>query len=132
MGKRNQFLALFAGLLFVSVGLSAQNQPAKKITYPMPQKVQTVFENKCYGCHNNEARSEKARTGLNFDTLDQLDKVQLVSRLSEVKKEVSEGEMPPKKMVEKHPEAALTAAESKALIAWVKTESAKQLKNKRN
>lgn len=119
---------LFSGLVFsfVLAGFLAQAQPSAskgKVTYPMPVKVQAVFENKCYGCHNDESRSDKAKDGLNFSTLEQLDKMKKIATFGDVKKEVAEGEMPPKKFLEKHPEAALSKEESKILVDWVKKES---------
>lgn len=129
--KRMLFSILVFSFVMAGFMVSAQPSAKGKVTYPMPAKVQMVFENKCYGCHNSESRSDKAKEGLNFTTLEQLDKVKKIATLGEVKKEISEGEMPPKKMLEKHPEGALTKEEAKLLVDWVKKESSAIAKNKR-
>lgn len=99
-----------------------------KITYPMPHKVKAVFENKCFGCHNDEGRSDKAKKGLNFNTFDGLTSIDKIATLSDMKKQLSEGKMPPEKFLEKHPEAGLSADESKLLVEWVKKEAKSLLK----
>ncbi|RKD90142.1 heme-binding domain-containing protein [Mangrovibacterium diazotrophicum] len=119
---------------FVAVAIASQaggnNDEESKITYPMPQKVKAVMESKCFECHNDAGRSDKAKKGLNFSTLDGFTNIEKIATLSEVKKEVSEGEMPPQKFLEKHPEAALTPDETKLLVDWVQKESKALLKKK--
>lgn len=123
-------LSLLFAFLIAAIASHAANtngdQP--KITYPMPQKVKAVMESKCFDCHNDAGRSDKAKKGLNFSTLDGLTSIEKIAALSDVKKEVIEGEMPPQKFLEKHPEAALTADESKLLVDWVQKESKALLK----
>jgi len=126
MKKLNVILGLLAmSLATYAAGTKGDDQ---KITYSMPEKVKVVFENKCFGCHNDEGRSDKAKEGLNFSTLEQLDKFKKIASWNEAKKEIEGAKMPPAKLIEKHPEAALTKEESELLVEWIKTETSSLLK----
>ncbi len=112
----------------ISTAVFAVNPDEKKISYPMPDDVRVVLENKCYGCHNDGARSDKAKAALNFSTLESLEKFKKIASLGEMKKEVEEKKMPPARYLESHPENKLTDQESALLVSWVKQESSALLK----
>ncbi|HKJ43597.1 MAG TPA: heme-binding domain-containing protein [Sunxiuqinia sp.] len=130
MKKRNVIAGLLLTFMFSAILASAVELPKnEKITYKMPHKVKAVFENKCFGCHNNESRSDKAKDKLNFDKLSDLTKVEKLGTFNHVKKVLDEGKMPPKKFLERYPEKGLTAGESKLLNDWVQKESKSLLKD---
>ncbi|WP_372776029.1 heme-binding domain-containing protein [Mangrovibacterium sp.] len=116
--------ALVFALLVVSNTASAGfGADDEKIAYPMPAPVKKAFVSKCFDCHNDAAKSDKAKRGFNFSTFSSLSDIQKIAALNEVKKEIIEENMPPQKLIVKHPEAALSKEESSLLIDWVKTES---------
>lgn len=123
-------MSFIFGLMVFCVTTYATGTKAddSKITYPMPEQVKVVMENKCFGCHNSEARSDKAKEAFNFSTLEQLDKFKKIASLNEARKEVEGAKMPPAKLIEKHPEAALTSEESELLVEWIKAETSGLLK----
>lgn len=129
MKKRSAIAGLFLTFLFSAILASAVELPKdEKITYKMPHKVKAVFENKCFGCHNNGSRSDKAKEKLNFDTLSELTKIEKLGTFNHVKKEIEEEKMPPKKFLERFPNNKLTAEESQLLTDWVQKESKSLLK----
>ncbi|WP_163712032.1 heme-binding domain-containing protein [Mangrovibacterium lignilyticum] len=124
-----KFSLLFMLLIAVVVSkATGTNDDDSKISYPMPTDVKMVIESKCFNCHNDEARGDKSKKALNFSTFSDLSTIQKIAGLNDIKKEVVEGEMPPKKMLERHPEAALTPEETQLLVEWVKSESQALLK----
>lgn len=85
--------------------------------------VKVVLDNKCYNCHNQTSRSEKARRKLNLDSLSLLSKVAQVSKLDKIVETLDKGDMPPKKYLEYKPEGKLTADETKAIKDWAQKTS---------
>lgn len=84
----------------------------------IPENVKVILDNKCFGCHNVEAKSDKAKEKLLLDKLSDLSKVELIGALGEIHEVVVEGEMPPEKFLERKPEGALTDEEAKLLADW--------------
>ncbi|HZK94047.1 MAG TPA: heme-binding domain-containing protein, partial [Prolixibacteraceae bacterium] len=70
------------------------------------------------GCHSPEGRSEKAKEKLLWTDLLGLEKSVQVSKLDKIVEVLDKGEMPPKKMLEMHPEAKISAEDSKILRDW--------------
>lgn len=91
--------------------------------------VKEIIENKCMGCHNPEARNEKAREKLQWLNVPKLDKEGQEHLIADLFEILEEGKMPPKRTVERRPEMKLTDAETKTLMAWVEKED-KRLKGK--
>ena len=84
----------------------------------IPENVKSVIDNKCFGCHNVDAKSDKAKDKLLFDKLDELSKVKLIAKLGDIGEAVGEGNMPPEKFIEQKPEANLSEEERKLLVEW--------------
>ena len=82
------------------------------------EEVKKVIDSKCFGCHNPDSRSDKAKTALNWTTLMGLEMSVQVSKLDKIIEVLDKGTMPPKKMVEMHPEAKISEADSKILKDW--------------
>ena len=86
-------------------------------------KVKAIIDNKCYGCHNPQSRSEKAKGKLDWTLLPSLSKIDQISRLGKIEEVMDKGDMPPKKYLEHKPQAKLTAEEAEALKTWAKKTS---------
>lgn len=86
------------------------------ITYP--KQVKVVIDAKCYKCHSPEGRSEKAKQKLLWDELPKLEKAKQLAKLDEIIESIEKGSMPPERLVQQHPEAALTKEEARLLKEW--------------
>lgn len=84
----------------------------------IPEDVKSVLDNKCFGCHNMEAKSDKAKDKLLLDKLGKLSKSKLIAKLGDIGEVASEGSMPPEKFLEQKPEKKLTEDEQKLLVDW--------------
>jgi hypothetical protein len=87
-----------------------------------------VLDNKCYGCHNQTSKSEKARHKLNLDSLSFFTKASQLSKLDKIIETLDKGEMPPQKYLERKPEGKLTADETKLIKDWAQKKSDDLLK----
>jgi len=94
-----------------------------------PRKVDSVIKNKCYGCHSAEGKSDKAKKAMMWDDLAGLEPAMQAEKFKNISKVLSEGSMPPKMMVEKMPEKALSAAERTIMSKWA-TKTAKKISRK--
>ncbi len=90
----------------------------------IPNDVQEVLKEKCYGCHNTESKGEKSKKKFNIDYLTDgnYSKGKLVSKLGKVVEELEENNMPPEKFLAKYPNKELTIEESKLLMEWAKSQ----------
>jgi len=84
----------------------------------IPENIKSVLDTKCFGCHNVDAKSDKAKNKLLLDKLDELSKVKLIAKLGDIGEVVGEGNMPPEKFIEQKPEAKLSEEEHKLLVEW--------------
>ncbi|HEY4786971.1 MAG TPA: heme-binding domain-containing protein [Bacteroidales bacterium] len=91
-------------------------------------KLKTVIDNKCFDCHNPESRSEKARNKLDWTKLSSLSKVDQIAKLDKIVEVLDKEDMPPRKYIERKPEAKLTADEAKAIRDWAQKTSDTLLK----
>lgn len=86
--------------------------------FSIPEDVSVILDNKCFGCHNVEAKSDKAKKKLLIDQMGELSKSKLVAKLGDIGKVIEKNEMPPSKFLENYPDKALTEDETKKLKAW--------------
>ena len=84
----------------------------------IPEDVKVVLDNKCFGCHNVEAKSDKAKDKLLLDKINELSKAKVVAALGDINEVMVESKMPPEKFLEKKPEAKLTDDERQLLLEW--------------
>ncbi len=84
----------------------------------VPENVKVVLDNKCFGCHNIESSSDKAKDKLLLDQLDKLSKSKLVLTLGGIEEVINENKMPPEKFLEKKPEKKLTEEEENLIKEW--------------
>ncbi len=118
-------VVLIMGLAIVAVSFQCNaltNRGSQDVkagtTTEYPEAVKKVIDSKCLGCHSPEGRSDKAKEALNWTTLMGLEKSSQVSKLDKVIEVLDKGDMPPKKMIEMHPEAKISEADSKILKDW--------------
>jgi len=86
--------------------------------FVIPEDVNQIFEKSCFGCHNVESSSDKAKKKLLIDQLAELSKTKLVAKLDDIGEVVAENEMPPEKFLAKYPDKALTEDEANRLKNW--------------
>ena len=117
-------MALATGFLFIRATINST--PTEVNTNPqvpgfeIPQDVQAVIDNSCYGCHNSDSRNEKGKKKLQFDKLGELSKAKLAGKLTSISEVITDGDMPPKKVLADHPDMALTDETGKTLTGWAK------------
>jgi len=94
----------------------------------IPDNIQGILDNSCWGCHNSESNNTKAKMKLKFDKLNGLKVSKQVSKLNKIVKELNKGDMPPEKSVAKYPDMALTPEAKAELIEWAKATSEELMK----
>lgn len=122
---------LFVAFLFFNFTTVNNTNPApqaEKHDLGITPDVQKIIDNSCFGCHNAEARGDKAKAKLMFETLDTMSVAKLVGKLGDISDEVSEDNMPPAKFLEFKLEAKLTPEQKDALIKWAETKAEALLK----
>ena len=90
-------------------------------SFEIPENINAIFKNSCYGCHNSESKNEKAKKKLQIDMLSSMSTVKLASKLNKIAREVEKGEMPTEKFAEKYPERVPTDEARKTLVEWAKS-----------
>ncbi len=93
----------------------------------MPDDVKSVVDDKCYGCHSADGKSDKAKDALMWDDISKLSKVKMIGKLDDISEVIEKGEMPPEKFLEKFPDKKLTDEESKLLKEWADSSANKIL-----
>jgi uncharacterized membrane protein len=86
-----------------------------------PADVKAVIDNKCYGCHSINGRTEEAKEDLMWDSIPLYPKARQIAVLDDISEVLEKGKMPPEKMIEMHPEAALTPEQKDLLRNWAET-----------
>lgn len=121
----------FAFVLFTSFENNGSNtslNSAPEEKFLIPEEINSILDNKCFGCHNTESTNDKAKEKLLIDKLSDLTKAKLVSKLDGIAETVGKNEMPPEKFLAKYPEKELTKEESKQIENWAKAASEELLK----
>jgi len=132
---RKRTILIIAGLAIVAVSYQVNAltsregdvlKSAGKLEYP--EAVKKVIDAKCFGCHSPEGRSDKAKEAINWTTLTGLEKAAQVSKLDKVIEVLDKGEMPPQKMIERNPDAKISASDAKILKDWAESTSSDLMK----
>jgi hypothetical protein len=132
MNKQILTFTIISGL-FISLTAfvdtnTQEPQEKSKTTFSIPEDVNTIFQNKCFDCHNVNAEGEKSKKKLLIDKLPTLSKAKLIGKLDAIS-EVAEGkEMPPEKFLAKYPEYTLTDDEAIRLSEWASVVSDELMK----
>jgi len=112
------FFALVMGLFtLVSTDATAQNKTKEETLALYPEKVSGVFANSCVGCHNDNSQG-KAKEFMNFSSWDKLTAKEQVKTTKEIAKVIRKGIMPPDDIVEKYPQAAVSAENAAIIKDW--------------
>jgi ABC-type proline/glycine betaine transport system ATPase subunit len=119
---------LFLGLFSLSVLASASDKTENYPPVKMPDEVNAVIQNKCFGCHNTDSKNDKAKDKLDFKTFSELSKIKQISSYQKINDVLDENEMPPEKFLDRYPDKKLTEDEKKVLMKWAKAEAEKLVK----
>ncbi len=92
-----------------------------------PENVKAIIDDKCYGCHSDKGKSDKAKEKLMWDELSGLSKIKLISTLVDISEVTEKMEMPPEKFLNDHPEKKLTEEEASILYEWANSSAQKVL-----
>jgi len=122
---KKKAILIIVGLAIVAVAFESNAQAnlrssdsKSSVRLDYPEDVKKVIDNKCFSCHNPDSKSDKAKEALNWTTLPGLEKSAQVTKLDKIIEVLDKGKMPPKKMIEMHPEAKISEADSKILKDW--------------
>jgi hypothetical protein len=99
----------------------AKDVSVRQAAITFPADVKAVIDNKCYGCHSKDGRSEEAKQDLLWDSIPLYTKDRQIAVLDDISEVLEKGKMPPEKMIEMHPEAALTPEQKAVLKTWAET-----------
>ena len=120
-------LFLLAGLLiFQSYAVPAPPDDDAGTQVKYSKKVNDIIQNKCYGCHSDKGRSDKAKDALMWDNLPGIAADEQAKTVAEILEVVEEGKMPPARFLEGNPDKKLTEKEAATLAKWAK-KTAKKL-----
>ena len=98
-------------------------------TFQIPEHIQKIFKNSCYGCHNSDSKGEKSKMKFNIDkmTNGKYSQKKIASKLRKISKLVNETNekkmMPPKKFLNHYPDKALSDDDKKALTEWANSQN---------
>ncbi len=124
---KKQFIALITivavGFFFMNFTIQTEENSSlgKKTNFEIPENIQGIIDNSCYGCHHTDSKNEKGKKKLDFDKLADLKTYKLVGKLADISETVVEGDMPPKKAVKKYPELKLSDEDKATLGDWAKS-----------
>jgi len=96
-----------------------------------PEEIDLIVQTSCYGCHHAEAKSEDAKTAVQFDLWDNYRVIKKIGILSKMGEVVEEDKMPPQKYLNNKPEAKLSEAQKKQFLDWTEKESARLMQANR-
>lgn len=110
---------LLLGFVFLQSNVnSPEEAAAAKPTFKYSKKVNAVIQEKCYGCHSEQGRSDKAKEKLMWDNVPGMDAAGQAHILEEILEVVEEGSMPPSRFLENNPDKKLTDDEKALMEKW--------------
>lgn len=117
-------------IFFFGISLLASGNDDSTKKDKMPENVKAVVKKSCFGCHNTDSKNEDAKEELDFKKLGNLSIIKKIGSYKEIGEAVEEGEMPPKKFLQRYPDKALSADDKKLLLNWSKKEAEALVKSK--
>ncbi len=114
-------VVFFISTAFISLEISPTQNPVQEEGFAIPEEVNLILKNSCFGCHNHGSTSEKAKKKLMIDQLSELSKTKLVAALDGINEVLVEEEMPPEKFLAEYPDKALSKDEAKMLKEWTES-----------
>lgn len=121
------FIFAVAATAFIFYSFTVFNQPGNEVSPPgknglaIPDDVQQIINNHCFGCHNSDSKNEKSRKKLKFDKLTNLNKAKQIGKLGKIADVIKNDEMPPEKFLQKRPKFALSADQKTTLANWAES-----------
>lgn len=112
-------LVIIIGFLFIQS--SPANRNGQKSGSMYTAEVKKVIDDKCYGCHSVQGKSQKAKDALMWDNLADLQKSKMVATLDDIIEVLQENTMPPEDVIKKYPEMKLLPQEGKILQSWAES-----------
>ena len=110
---------LLVGFVFLQSNVnSTAEEPAAKSKFKYSKKVTAIVQDKCYGCHSEKGRSDKAKKKLMWDNVPGASMEDQEHALEEILEVVEEGTMPPSRFLEGNPDKKLTEKEAATLEKW--------------
>jgi len=128
MKKSTTILTLATVVLIFLTGFSVMEKPnsaQEQDAFEVPENIMAIFNESCMDCHNAKSKNKKGKMKLKLDQLTTMKKSKLISKLNKIAKEVTKGDMPPKKFVKNYPEHVPSADNKKVLIDWAKSSASK-------
>lgn len=126
---KNAFLFSPLGIVLVLIlGAFTVYSEQEKTIPGIPEDVNQIIQNHCYGCHNNDGKSEDAVEDLNFDEWEDYNLMKKAAKLNDICKTISEGEMPPEKFLKKYPDKKLNDEQIKVICQWTKNADKRQVR----
>ncbi len=129
---RKKSIVSVTAIVFLFLTVIAFSSEKKEVTRDtkMPDNVKAVIDKSCFGCHNTQSKNEDAKEELDFKKMDGLSDMKKIGAYKNIAEVVEEGDMPPKKFLEKYPDKKLTAEEKEILVKWAKKEAEDLVKSK--
>ena len=112
-------LVIIIGFLFIQSSPADRNGQKSGSMYTA--EVKKVIDDKCYGCHSVQGKSQKAKDALMWDNLPDLQKSKMVATLDDIIEVLQENTMPPEDVIKKYPEMKLLPQEGKILQSWAES-----------
>ena len=121
---RNKWIFVAFGIAaFIATQSCGTSQKAAQMqAFSYSDEVNTIIQGKCYGCHSENGRSDKAKAALMWDNVPTMTTDEQLHILEEIVGVTTEREMPPKGMVERNPDKALTDAEIATFKSWAEAQ----------
>lgn len=122
-------LPVLALLLFIAAQspVSPVSPVAEDLELGWPEEVMVLLERSCFDCHTAESGNVKAKGKLNFSKWEGYKLTKQISKLDGISGTIEEKDMPPKKYLEKKPEAAFTDEEIALIKKWADAEIDKRM-----
>lgn len=114
-------ISAFIFLNFNTPDNNTTDQPAIGSDLSIPEDVDAVIQNSCYGCHNSDSKNQKAKLKLKFDKLEHMSTGKQVGKLTKIAKVLNKGKMPPEKFLDHYPESKLTDDQKSLLVGWAES-----------
>lgn len=120
---------LALGFVFLQSHIqSTAEMEAVKPKFKYTKKVNDVIQNKCYGCHSEKGRSDKAKKAIMWDDVPDLSAEEQAEKLKMISGVLEEGSMPPSRFLENNPDKKLTEKEMKTMQKWATKMTKKVMK----
>ncbi len=122
MKMRNYLVLAFillGGLFFMNFKTTvSEPSGSDAVAYEVPADVQQLIDNSCYGCHNSDSKNLKGKKKLSFDKMADLKIFKQIGKLEAISDVLTEGDMPPKKFLQKMPDAKMSTEEIALMGNW--------------